>query len=511
MLCGGSGIDHEDDKYNNLNINDMRIHFIAILTIVLFLSSCAVEEVPTGGGTVNGLMENYDTRTSVTDDGYFTWSSGDRVWLHTTDGGIAGTLSSGEGTSSAQFSYGSFFGDMTGKAVYPYNASHSLSEEELNVVLPASYDLGTNLSNTNAAMYGVTMGGVIKFNHLAGVMRFTFKNLPAGTNKFMLTLDKKINGIFTVDLTEDHPILEAEEASTSSDMTITLNFASLSKESDVSLYIPLPVGTYNSLALGIYANDTEIWTYSNAVTNTINRRTLLLMPTVTIGGTIGGEIEGEDFYVDEYGINHGRGIEIDGVVWAPVNCGYHETDFKYGKLYQWGRKYGQGYNEDDAVPTLAEGGVSEAEGNLEINANVFYYMFADWAETRNNLLWNSGTMAEPVKTDYDPCPKGWRVPTYNELNRLRQNSSWGLNETGQSGRWLCGTNSYTESVPQIFFPAAGCREINGNANHRGYDGYYWASTPSEYTAHNINFSSSDQTVTFGRERAMGFSVRCVQE
>ena len=42
----------------------------------------------------------------------------------------------------------------------------------------------------------------------------------------------------------------------------------------------------------------------------------------------------ESDYIDEYGINHGPGVEIGGVVWAPVNCGYHETDFKYGKLYQ---------------------------------------------------------------------------------------------------------------------------------------------------------------------------------
>lgn len=46
-------------------------------------------------------------------------------------------------------------------------------------------------------------------------------------------------------------------------------------------------------------------------------------------------------YVDEHGINRGKGIQVYGVVWAPVNCGYHETDFPWGKLYQWGRSDGQ--------------------------------------------------------------------------------------------------------------------------------------------------------------------------
>lgn len=47
-------------------------------------------------------------------------------------------------------------------------------------------------------------------------------------------------------------------------------------------------------------------------------------------------------YVDEYGVNHGYGVEIGGIIWAPVNCGYHETDYKYGKLYQWGAQVRSG-------------------------------------------------------------------------------------------------------------------------------------------------------------------------
>ena len=38
-------------------------------------------------------------------------------------------------------------------------------------------------------------------------------------------------------------------------------------------------------------------------------------------------------YVDEYGVNHGTGVKIGKAVWAPVNCGYHKDEFKYGKLY----------------------------------------------------------------------------------------------------------------------------------------------------------------------------------
>lgn len=258
----------------------------------LFVAGCAVEEVPSIEGTVQCVMENDDTRTSVTDEGSFTWSSGDEVWLHTTGGGIVGTLSSGAGTASAVFSYGGFVGEMTGKAVYPYNSGHSVSDDVLSIVLPSSYDLGSALSNTNAAMYGEKSGDNIMFNHLAGVMRFIFKNVPAGTDSFIITLDKKINGTFEADLTEEYPTINAEEASSDSEKSVTLNFDAVEEVCDITLYVPLPVGTYNTLGLSLKAGDESVWTYSNTVTNAISRKTLKLMPTVSMGGSIGGDIEG---------------------------------------------------------------------------------------------------------------------------------------------------------------------------------------------------------------------------
>lgn len=236
-------------------------------------------------------------------------------------------------------------------------------------------------------------------------------------------------------------------------------------------------------------------------------------------------------YVDEYGVNHGKGTTIDGVVWAPVNCGYHKDDFKYGKLYQWGRKYGQGYDgelynvngnnvgevADAIVPTIEEGGISAITGQHQSKSNVFFtttpeYNF-DWLYPQDNKLWNSGTKGSPKKTEYDPCPEGWRVPTYAELDELNNNySSWMSDENGRSGRWFSGPESYSSAAPQVFFPAAGYRSGGGDANYRGYYGGYWSS--GEYSffgdAYHLDFSSSDVSMNFSR-RASGYSVRCVQE
>ena len=208
------------NQNNVLNVKDMKIRVLSVFFLVasvLLSGSCVMDKLHVAENTIHAEMENDQTRTSVTDEGSFTWSSGDQVWLHTTSGNVAGTLSSGAGTSSADFSYGAFFGEMTGKAVYPYNSGHAGTGDELSVVLPASYDLGSNLSNTNAAMYGVNVDGTIRFNHLAGVMRFVFKNVPAGTDRFQITLDKKINGTFTADLAQDYPVIDAAATSTASE------------------------------------------------------------------------------------------------------------------------------------------------------------------------------------------------------------------------------------------------------------------------------------------------------
>ena len=260
--------------------------------VSVLLGACAREEVPVSEGTICAIMESDQTRTSVTDEGQFAWSTGDKVWLKTTNGSVVGTLSSGAGTAYATFTTGTFIGELEDDAVYPYNSGHSVSGTQLCVVLPSSYDLGSNLANTNAAMYGVNVDGTIRFNHLAGVMRFKFKNVPAGTDKFQITLDKKISGTFTADLTADLPVIETKVTDNASEKTVTLNFNPLTSVSDICLYVPLPVGTYTTLGLDLWAGNKSVWSYTNTVTNTISRKTLKLMPVVTLGGSVGGDLEG---------------------------------------------------------------------------------------------------------------------------------------------------------------------------------------------------------------------------
>ena len=225
-----------------------------------------------------------------------------------------------------------------------------------------------------------------------------------------------------------------------------------------------------------------------------------------------------DYEVD--GVSYGKGIVIGDVIWAPVNCGYEPSngDYKgypYGKLYQWGRKYGQGYSTDyDATaPEIIEGPIAVAGGQQEIYSNTFFKVTEspqDWTSPRDNKLWNSGTEENPVKTEYDPCPKGWRVPTYAELDKLINNYSSWLTVDGQEGRYFTGDYTYLDNAPQVFFPAAGFRLYTaGDARDRGNSGLYWSSRPYNNLAYRLIFGSSNGMGI--NSRAYGDSVRCVQE
>ena len=241
----------------------------------------------------------------------------------------------------------------------------------------------------------------------------------------------------------------------------------------------------------------------------------------------------EGDYVDEYGINHGQGVDIDGIIWAPVNCGYHQTKFKYGKLYQWGRKYGQGYNgvkydiegwedgtySDGLVPRVLSGPVSLNEGQSESAENYFYSTDSnpfDWLSRSDDMLWNPGTEDNPKKADYDPCPDGWRIPTYAELESLGGHKSSTAIENGLYGCWFSDSQDSSASVSRVFLPVAGCRSTNGIAKDRCCDGYYWSSktwrntTYILYYGYALHFTDS-YTQMFDFERSYGCSVRCVQE
>ena len=233
----------------------------------------------------------------------------------------------------------------------------------------------------------------------------------------------------------------------------------------------------------------------------------------------------KDYVVD--GVSYGKGIALGNVIWAPVNCGYEPatTDSKgypYGQLYQWGRKYGQGYStynyQEKTVPEMLEGPLPFENAIREKYSDTFFTVTSspyDWASPQNNYMWNSGKESAPIRTENDPCPEGWRVPTSEELAVLKRNKSSWTEEGSRKGMYFSGKYTYYENAPKVFLPAAGYRSNNGSAFARDERGCYWSSNPNyissdrEYLEFSdIGYASMDNGIGY---RALGHSVRCVQE
>lgn len=266
-----------------------------------------------------------------------------------------------------------------------------------------------------------------------------------------------------------------------------------------------------------------------------------------------------DHYIDEYGIDQGAGIQIGTVIWAPVNCGYHETDYPYGKFYQWGRVDGFGYTNDEYNNDWDATGIERVDGPISYgdtpNPTVFYTGVFDinhgqWMELDESgdyafdgtTKWDELRTLEQFKDNEgigDPCPRGWRVPTFDELRSLKCNSAsllagstyvaYGPN--GQPGRFFGENHALaTADDPMgcIFLPLSG--EITpdgGITQNRGRYGHYWASTPDPNEvvgwegptgvygtmaqAIYLASYSGNGVLELSYQRAYGINVRCVKD
>ena len=207
-------------------------------------------------------------------------------------------------------------------------------------------------------------------------------------------------------------------------------------------------------------------------------------------------------------------------------------------LYQFGRK--------DAFPGVATsdlkaGGITENAGdNMTIVNNIQnpdkFYIYGSSMYTNYGYynLWsadntvtggyNQGNDNPVVKTVYDPCPVGFKMPANNAFTGF---TTTGLNSTSQSelnvdgtDDWQQWTNNFghnfwtnSSKTATINFPASGLRNFNGGSLYYvGSYGCYWSAVPSNSNnGCNLYFSSGFVNPLSNFTRTYGIAVRAVSE
>ena len=187
-----------------------------------------------------------------------------------------------------------------------------------------------------------------------------------------------------------------------------------------------------------------------------------------------------------------------------------------GLLYQWGRKdpfLGSSSTTSNVEAKSTgewsiEGGTYDTDEYMcEANPMTFY--------TSHMMVLPDGSW-DSVKTVYDPCPAGWRVPDGGD------NGVWakaaGTSESfnvsyDYSNRVLNFSGTFGDAV-EIWYPVSGCRNGDGGfLDIVGNYGYYWSVSPypgeSNY-AYILNFANNGYVPPAYYYRANGCAVRCLQ-
>lgn len=278
--------------------------FIGTTMAAVMIAGCSNEFELTNETLQEGVLKvtvednNPVSRVGFDSEGNFYWSNPDYIGVTTsnvTTSFTKLTLQQGGGTASATFS-GTIKGTIEGYAIYPYSDNHSINDTQLTFNFPDSYtytkvdeDFFTTTkgdgNSFNPAMVGKITNNSVVLKHLGGVFCIKVSSMPVASGKLTLTTDKKINGDFTYNLSDDTFAETTTQTSTTSadENTVAINFSGATTNSPGVFYIPVPAGTYSNIRIKMYEGNSDTNEKINvaAGTYTINRKDLKVINLTT--------------------------------------------------------------------------------------------------------------------------------------------------------------------------------------------------------------------------------------
>ena len=275
--------------------------FIFLLSMTV-LSACAKvteDPVPTENEgityTLKGILSD-KTRALISDEGAFSWESGDKVAVLDSNTGDLCEFTSKDGDGIFTFTGEPGREYVFTKAWYP--ASMAKSDDVLS--FPSSWEYSAVSAAHNFPMAAAVQNGEMHFYHLCALLKVTVNNVPKNATALSLSSPSvSLSGDFNVvnlglddgriDATGENVIVEDGEIAVNSVPEIDSDLGEgsvsvlldLSEKQTISVYIPLPCGSYK-YSVKLAADEATVLQRTTSSAKNMDRAALIRMSALNV-------------------------------------------------------------------------------------------------------------------------------------------------------------------------------------------------------------------------------------
>ena len=548
----------------------MRKTFIYVAVLAMAALACNKEPNTTGTPAAEEVKmitetitaQNGDgkspTRAEVDAEAKFSWTTGDQIAVHVSDGRYYTTeeLVSG-GTNSATFSVTYPDGqERDAFAVFPASivaadaANYGQTGTRLDVTLPGSYAIAdVSGEKTLCPMIAAnTSGEDWTFKQLCGMLRLTVNNIPADATYLEIDFnDIKVQGNFAVPktVTPGTSFIQTTKTSGTDDIITITGLTGVASSYDINL--PLPVGTYYNVNVTAY-NSSDVALL--AVTRPMKEGSVSYAASRANGRRTTARLHGL--------FSVGASSKVD---FAFGNL--QAYTFNKGSNWTWRFAQNQWDYIGESNNIISGNGTTSSNGSLDLfgwvgasntkwsgelgtTLNAAMYGVSR-STTTNNSDYYGDVAGEALKSDWgNTISSSWSTPTLDEWAYVfgTRTTPSGIryayatvsdvngviilpDDWSSSYHTLTQTNKnapFTSNVVSaedwandfephgaVFLPAAGHRYVGGVVNSTS-NGYYWSAT--SYTdvekARAVSFGTAAFSSTSAILRYYGQAVRLVR-
>lgn len=338
---------------------------------------------------------------------------------------------------------------------------------------------------------------------------------------------------------------------TADDHRNLVNYENLSDRENARVYVKAPRTQGGNAVIAAYdSSNTIVWSWhlwltdyipiplSGDITDDASReRAIVAAKAATMNGKV--QTYGSYAWVNPSGFFYKKVI-MDrnlGAIRGTYSIDYVLDGARaYGYLYQWGRKdpipgsldgtateIGVLYDGEGEAKSLRKGSGNNLEHTIQ-NPDKFVFSL-----TLPTDSWGESS----IKTIYDPCPVGWRVPDFTSATEknIFADMQMSANNTRAlvKGVWMNTAFNYSETnydvkngflyKNEVWFPVFRLREVGTGALRDPYaHGYFIGGDSPSYTAWGASARYIESKISINntptaiiRDRGYGFGVRCVQK